>query len=261
MGLSLREWNLASAFEIYVNGQKLFTTGSSRRFEPYGFDAYRIKPIPDQEIATGTRSHRHPRRMFAARLGRRVPRSLPVQPGYWRGNRAAGLSVAHDRLARMLLDWFYAICGIGLGISRACALHRAARSSASIYGSSCCSSLARCTWPLASYRLFHNLPTWRIYRTLLQYCGSGVPDANVLLPFLRIPLKAWLRIALSAGDSHACWTLLMRSVADALGIGLFARLSLRATSSADCRTSSHPCSSFICAAAIASPAFFWSPRC
>ena len=53
-GLSLEEFNLSSAFEIYVNGERMFANGSVSPYQPYGFQARIVKPIPEAMIATGS---------------------------------------------------------------------------------------------------------------------------------------------------------------------------------------------------------------
>lgn len=55
-GLALREVNLARAFEIYVNGERLFASGQVEPFVAYTPYARLLERIPDRVLATGTLS-------------------------------------------------------------------------------------------------------------------------------------------------------------------------------------------------------------
>jgi hypothetical protein len=52
-GLALDEWNLARAFEIYVNGERLIENGQVSPFKPYTTYARSLKRIPDRLLASG----------------------------------------------------------------------------------------------------------------------------------------------------------------------------------------------------------------
>ena len=113
-GLSLREWNLASAFEIYVNGQKLINTGTVSPFAPYNFDAYLIKRIPDADIATGS-----------VVISMRVHISQAEWSGGFPGLYPYNLSMGQEHALRdstwlqligqNALNWFGNLTGLGLG--------------------------------------------------------------------------------------------------------------------------------------------------
>lgn len=53
-GLGLAERSLSSAFEIFVNGQRIMQTGRVAPFVPYTRDARLLASIPDAQVATGT---------------------------------------------------------------------------------------------------------------------------------------------------------------------------------------------------------------
>jgi phosphoserine phosphatase RsbU/P len=53
-GLALKEFEIARAFEIYVNGEKLIASGRVSPFAPYTADARLSRRIPDRLLATGT---------------------------------------------------------------------------------------------------------------------------------------------------------------------------------------------------------------
>ena len=53
-GLALREWNISSAFEVYVNGERLITCGRVAPFVAYNSGARILAPIPPRLLAGGT---------------------------------------------------------------------------------------------------------------------------------------------------------------------------------------------------------------
>jgi hypothetical protein len=53
-GLGLAERSLSSAFEIFVNGQRIMQTGRVAPFVRYTQDARLLAPIPDTQVATGS---------------------------------------------------------------------------------------------------------------------------------------------------------------------------------------------------------------
>lgn len=53
-GMAIEENNLASAFEIFVNGRRMLTNGSVSPFVPRTTGAYLQAPIPKEEAATGS---------------------------------------------------------------------------------------------------------------------------------------------------------------------------------------------------------------
>jgi len=54
LGMALEEWNISSAFEVYVNGQRLIQTGQVAPFAAYTFGARLLQRIPDAQIETGS---------------------------------------------------------------------------------------------------------------------------------------------------------------------------------------------------------------
>ena len=53
-GLALDVWNLARAFEIYVNGERLIENGQVDPFKAYTLSARTLKRIPDRLLASGS---------------------------------------------------------------------------------------------------------------------------------------------------------------------------------------------------------------
>ncbi len=52
-GIALREESLARAFEVYVNGERLMTSGHFGPFRPYTYNSQILARIPDRMVATG----------------------------------------------------------------------------------------------------------------------------------------------------------------------------------------------------------------
>ena len=52
-GIALREEQLAHAFEVYVNGRRLMTSGQLTPFRSYTYNAQMLERIPDEMVATG----------------------------------------------------------------------------------------------------------------------------------------------------------------------------------------------------------------
>lgn len=190
-GLSLEEFNLSSAFEIYVNGQKLFVNGSVSPYRPYGFQAHIVKRIPDAMIATGSV-------VIAMRMYVSSEEWVSAYPGYFPYNLVIGQETAlsdHVWLTTIgdhLLGWFYQFAGLGLGII-ALALFTAQRQQREylwIFLLFICSALDA---PLEFYQLFHNLPTWSFYVGGCFQIAGLVFQTLMFLAFLRVPLKRWLQ--------------------------------------------------------------------
>ena len=52
-GLALREQNISSAFEVYVNGERVIASGLVQPYAAYTSEAQVLKPIPDRLVAAG----------------------------------------------------------------------------------------------------------------------------------------------------------------------------------------------------------------
>jgi sigma-B regulation protein RsbU (phosphoserine phosphatase) len=52
-GLGLREQMISHAYEVYLNGDRLMTSGQVKPFVPYTMGAQRVQPIPDRVVKTG----------------------------------------------------------------------------------------------------------------------------------------------------------------------------------------------------------------
>jgi hypothetical protein len=190
-GLSLEEFNLSSAFEIYANGERIFSNGSVSPYRPYGFQARIVKRIPDAMIATGSV-------VIAMRLYVSSNEWVSPYPGYFPYNLVIGQETAindHVWLTTIgdnLLGWFYEFAGLGLGII-ALALFTAQRQQREYLWIFLLFLVTALHAPLQFYELFHNLPTWSFYIAGCFNIAGLVLQTLMFLAFLRMPLKRWLQ--------------------------------------------------------------------
>jgi hypothetical protein len=196
-GLSLEEFNLSSAFEIYVNGERLLLNGNVSPYRPNGFQARIIKRIPDAMIATGSV-------VIAMRVYISSNEWVSFGPGFVSSNLVIGQESAlsdHDWLTTIgenLLGWFYQFAGLGLGII-ALALFTAQRQQREYLWIFLLFLFTALNAPLQFYQLFHNLPTWSFYINGCFEIVGLVLQTLMFMAFLRMPLKrglqAWLVVS------------------------------------------------------------------
>lgn len=205
-GLSLEEYYLASAFEIYVNGERLFANGSVLPYRPNGFAARIVKRIPDRAIATGSV-------VIAMRLYISTNEWMSSNPGYYPFNLVIGQRTAlNDQvwlttIGDNILEWFYIFAGLGLGIV-ALALYTAQHRQREYLWIFLLFLFAALRAPLQFYELFHNLPTWWYYIGGCFDIAGQVTVTLMFLAFLRMPLKRWLQAWLlvsSVGILYGSW--------------------------------------------------------
>lgn len=115
-GLALREWNISSAFEVYVNGERLITCGQVRPFVAYDAGARMLAPIPARMLAGGTlliaiRAHFTPNEWNSGQF-----------PGFYPSNLTLGQHTAlyQDNWLRILgentLNWLDHLLLFGVGL-------------------------------------------------------------------------------------------------------------------------------------------------
>jgi phosphoserine phosphatase RsbU/P len=114
-GLALREHGLAHAFEVYVNGERLISSGKVDPFVPYTLDAHLVGPIPRRMLASGSL-------VIAVRV-RISPAEWGTQgPGYAAENLSIGQQdwfYHYDWLhviGHNSLEWLYHVITVGLGL-------------------------------------------------------------------------------------------------------------------------------------------------
>ena len=194
-GLALEEWNLGSAFEIYVNGEKLISAGSVVPYVPYTFDGRLLKPIPQAAIASGSL-------LIAMRVRISSTDWINAFPGFYPYNLSLGqadalsdhlwLAVIGDRT----LDWFNRAAGLGLGIV-ALALfggQRRQREYLWIFFLFLSEALQE---PLSAYRIFHDIPAQWSYLSYPFQAAGVIFGALMYFALLRIPMRLWFRILLA----------------------------------------------------------------
>jgi phosphoserine phosphatase RsbU/P len=197
-GLSLEEFNLTSAFEIYVNGEKLFEDGSVSPYRPYTFAARIVKRIPDSAVATGSL-------VIAMRLYVSGSEWVSSFPGFYPYNLVIGQETAlsdHVWLKTIgdnLLGWFYQFAGLGLGII-ALSLFTAQRRQREYLWIFLLFLVAALHAPYQFYLLFHNLPSWSAYVSGCFDFAGLLFEILMFLAFLRMKLRLWLQalVVLSA---------------------------------------------------------------
>jgi hypothetical protein len=233
-GLSLEEFNLSSAFEIYVNGERLLANGSVSPYHPYGFQARVVKRIPDAMIATGSV-------VIAMRLYVSSNEWVSSFPGFYPYNLTIGEETAlsdHVWLTTIgdnLLEWFYEFAGLGLGII-AFALFTAQRQQREYLWIFLLFLAAALHAPLKFYELFHNLPTGSAYVDACFSIAGLVLQTLMFLAFLRMPLKRWLQawlVVSAIGILFGAWQ-------TASGNGLFNRRPAQCHAGTQSDCGNHP---------------------
>ncbi len=115
-GLALRQYSLASASEVYVNGERLTAEGRITPYLPYTLSAFVLRRIPERMLASGEL-------VIAARVYVSPSEWDPLQqPGLSAGNLALGEETTLSRedwlsvIGQNSLPWFYQLMSIGVGI-------------------------------------------------------------------------------------------------------------------------------------------------
>lgn len=193
-GLGLQEFYLDSAFEIYVNGKKLMETGSVAPFKPSTFDAYLIKRIPDEDIATGSL-------VIALRVHISPSDWATGFPGLYSNNLTMGQehglrdSTWLTIIGLNALGWFSAITGFGLGIV-ALSLFVAQPQQREYLWIFLLFLTASLHLPITFYRYFHNGPTEWLYFTQLFQIAGLIFLTRTYFALLRIHFGTAIRIVL-----------------------------------------------------------------
>jgi sigma-B regulation protein RsbU (phosphoserine phosphatase) len=114
-GLALREFKLSSAFEVYVNGERILVSGELEPFTPYTASARLRARIPDRALATGSM-------VIALRVHISPPEWGVQDPGLAGGNLAIGQEATLYRddwlsvLGENLMDWLDRLLSVCLGL-------------------------------------------------------------------------------------------------------------------------------------------------
>jgi hypothetical protein len=219
-GLALAEWNTSSAFDIFVNGERLFHSGEVAPFVPYTQNGRLVKRIPDQQIATGNL-------VIALRVHISKTEWGSPGPGFYATNLTLGQeSALHDHvwlsvIGQNALSWVSKFSGLGLGIV-ALALFVAQRQQKEylwIFLQFLCAAME---FPFDVYGYFHNLPAnLTLIRQPLSI-ASLFFGFLMYLAILRVRFNWWLRAVLALSVVGVTFS----SVGQALGVtSLFASIA------------------------------------
>jgi sigma-B regulation protein RsbU (phosphoserine phosphatase) len=190
-GLALLEHQISSAFEVYVNREKLMEGGHVAPYVPHTFAARRIERIPDSMIASGSL-------VIALRVHISRTEWGSDGPGYAAENLELGQqSSLREHLTLSILSnsavsWALQILGLGLGIV-ALVLFSAQRQQIEylwIFLQFFCSF---CMFPISLIEATHDLPIgWDLLRQSLNLI-SFFFQILMFLAFLRTRLGWWGR--------------------------------------------------------------------
>jgi phosphoserine phosphatase RsbU/P len=191
-GMALEEWNIASAFEVYINGQRILANGQVAPFVPYTYGARLLKRIPAQEVAAGSV-------VIALRVHISRYEWGNTNPGFYATNLVLGEEAAlRDHMwliviGQYLGDWVTVLLGIALGIV-ALTLFWAQRSQKEYLWIFLQFFAAGCVAPLTFYEYFHNVPaSWDLMRQPLTI-ASAFFVVLMYFAFLRLRFGWWIRI-------------------------------------------------------------------
>lgn len=202
-GLALGEWNLASAFEIYANGEEILATGHVSPFEPSTFNARLLHRIPDDAIATGEV-------VIAVRIYISSTEWVSAFPGLYPYNLTIGQEKAlSDQVWLSVigengLRWLYDFGGLGLGII-ALALFTAQPQQREYLWIFLLFVSIALTVPLRFYELFHNVPAWWAYVSACLQIAGLVFQVLMYLAFLRMKPARWLQVFLALSAAGLLW--------------------------------------------------------
>ena len=202
-GLAVLESGLASAFAIYVNGEKIIASGSIEPYRPSTFAANLLARIPDAALRSGSVT-------IAMRVHISSNEWVGAFPGFYPYNLKIGQAQAlHDGMwlniiGQNALEWFFELSGLGLA-AIALALYLAQREYREYLWIFLAFVCVVATAPQEIYELFHNLPVgWLFVKGCLQI-GVVVFETLMYLAFLGHPVKRWLQIFMGLAAAGILW--------------------------------------------------------
>jgi phosphoserine phosphatase RsbU/P len=204
-GLALREWNMASAFEIYVNGRRILQSGSVSPYKPYTYDGLLLVPIPKADTASGSfllAMRVHISRFEWDNTGAGLYYYNLTLGQYATLDNADWLRVIGDHA----LFWLNQSAWLALGIV-ALALFAAHRSQREYLWIFLASLTYLLTVPLNIARYFHTVAaTWELARQPLSV-ANVVFTLLMYFAILRIRVNWWIRglIALACAGIVINW--------------------------------------------------------
>ena len=114
-GLALREQDISSAFEIYVNGERLIASGQVAPYVGYTADARILAPIPDRLLATGAL-------LIAMRVHLSMIDWSAQNPGFYASNLTLGQQSTLYRddwlavIGANSMNWLDRLLNFGVGL-------------------------------------------------------------------------------------------------------------------------------------------------
>ncbi len=205
-GLALAEWNIASAFEVYVNGQRMMQCGRVAPFAACIYGARLLEPIPARELATGSV-------VIALRVHiSKLEWSDQGSPGFIAPNLTLGQEQALSDHIWLAVIGQYApglianLLGQGLGIV-ALVLFSSQRRQWEYLWIFLQFFFASCRLPINIYEYFHTVPAnWDLLREPLAI-ASLLFTCLMYFAFLRLRFGRWIQAALAVAILG--WTLAM----------------------------------------------------
>jgi len=166
-GLALREVSISRAFDIYVNGERLITSGQVKPFVPYTLNARLLSRIPGRQLATGSI-------VIAMRVHISATEWTTGQyPGFYASNLTLGQErtlYTDDWLAVIgdnALNWIDRLLLFGLGIV-ALVLYSAQRRQTEYLWIVALAAVRLAQFPFDAVSAFYNIPiAWQIVSSTL----------------------------------------------------------------------------------------------
>lgn len=190
-GLALAEWNLGSAFEVYVNGERLIGAGQVAPYRPSTFNAHLLAPIPDAALQTGSL-------LIALRMYISPNDWVNAFPGFYPYNLRIGQAAAlHDNIWLNLigenaLNWFFQLIGLGLAII-SLALFTAQREHREYLWIFALFVALALQTPFQIYLMLHTLPAGWAYARGGFEMATLTFQVLTFLAFLRVPMARWMQ--------------------------------------------------------------------
>lgn len=181
-GLALREVKLSSAFEVYVNGERIMASGEVEPFIPYTASARVLARIPDRMLASGSL-------LIAVRAHISRAEWGAQGPGLSAGNLATGQEATLYRddwlsiIGENFMDWLDHLLTVGLGLV-ALVLFAAQRHNKEYLWIAAAGLLTLLELPQPVISSFTNIPLhWQVVTVLVRFATPYIL-AGVFLSFV-----------------------------------------------------------------------------
>ncbi len=200
--LALVEHQLASAFEIYINGQKFYTNGSVKPFRAYTYGARILRRVPDSAVASGLL-------VIALRVHIARIEWEGTGPGYAAENLMIGPEeslrehIWLNNIGSSASGWITQVLGLALGIVALALFTAQPRQKEYLWIFLQFLAIA-CTIPLSALELTRNVHVyWESIRQFLLI-ASIFFEVLMFLAFLRLRFGWWARGMTAAAVAGLC---------------------------------------------------------